>query len=50
MYVTFFNRPSDENGKNGWLKSMKNGMSREEVLAGFVGSKECADMVAGFGL
>lgn len=50
MYATFFNRPSDENGKNGWLKSMQNGMSREEVLAGFVGSKECADMVAGFGL
>ena len=33
-----------------WIEKMKNGMSREEVLKGFVGSKECKDLIAKFGL
>ena len=28
----------------------KSGMSREQVLAGFVGSQECAELVARFGI
>ncbi len=50
MYHTFFDREPDPAGKAGWLDEMKNGMSRENVLAGFVGSQECADLVARFGI
>ena len=50
MYRTFFDREGDPDGRSDWLGRMKSGMSREEVLAGFVGSQECADMVAKFGI
>ncbi len=51
MYEVFFDRSSDPAGKADWLDRMANqGYTREDVLAGFVGSQECADMVAGFGI
>ncbi|MCI7349638.1 MAG: DUF4214 domain-containing protein [Ruminococcus sp.] len=50
MYRTFFDREADPDGRADWLGRLKSGCSREEVLAGFVGSQECADMVAKFGI
>lgn len=51
MYEVFLDRSSDPAGKADWLDRMANqGYTREDVLAGFVGSQECADMVAGFGI
>ncbi len=50
MYRTFFDREADPVGKADWLGKLKSGMPREEVLAGFVGSQECADLVAKFGI
>ena len=51
MYRTFFDREADPAGKADWLDRMTNqGYTREDVLAGFVGSQECADLVARFGI
>ncbi|MCI7350633.1 MAG: DUF4214 domain-containing protein, partial [Ruminococcus sp.] len=50
MYRTFFDREGDPDGRADWLGKLKSGCSREEVLAGFVYSQECADMVAKFGI
>ncbi|MCI7351538.1 MAG: leucine-rich repeat protein [Ruminococcus sp.] len=51
MYRTFFDREADPDGKADWLDRMANqGWTREGVLAGFVGSQECANMVARFGI
>lgn len=40
LYRVFFNRDMDEGGKNYWLSQLNMGMSRENVLEGFVGSPE----------
>ncbi len=50
MYRTFFDREADPAGKEDWLNRMANGATREDVLAGFVGSQECIDLVARFGI
>lgn len=51
MYRTFFDREADPAGKADWLDRMANqGYTREDVLAGFVGSQECIDLVARFGI
>jgi len=50
LYRTFFNREPDEAGKADWLGRIANGTSREDVLKGFTGSQECANLVASFGL
>lgn len=47
MYQTFFNRPGDD-CKADWIKLLDDGGSREDVLKGFVGSDECAELVASF--
>lgn len=48
MYNTFFNRGSDPEGKANWLKVLADGGTREDVLKGFVGSQECAELVESF--
>lgn len=51
LYRTFFNREPDDAGKADWLDRMANkGATREDVLAGFVGSQECIDLVNSFGI
>ena len=50
MYEVFFDRSSDPEGKADWVGRLKSGASREDVLAGFVGSQECAELMAGFGI
>ncbi len=51
MYEVFFDRSSDPAGKADWLDRMAyQGYTREDVLAGFVGSQECAELVERFGI
>ncbi|SFP88252.1 protein of unknown function [Butyrivibrio proteoclasticus] len=50
LYQALFDRPSDEAGKADWLSKLANGASREDVMNGFGGSQEFANMLAGFGL
>jgi len=50
LYRTFFNREPDEGGKADWLNKLANGMAREDVLNGFVGSQECINLVNSFGI
>ena len=50
MYRTFFDREADPDGRADWLGRMKSGMPREDVLAGFVGSQECAELMEKFGI
>lgn len=48
MYQTFFNRGSDPEGKAHWLEVLAGEGTREDVLKGFVGSQECAELVESF--
>ncbi len=40
LYLTFLDREADEEGKEGWVRALNNGMSREEVLERFAQSDE----------
>ena len=50
LYATFFGRKADSDGKNYWLSEMRNGMSRNTVLAGFVNSKEFGAICESYGI
>ena len=50
LYNTFFGRIADSDGKNYWLSEIKNGMSRNTVLAGFVNSKEFGAICESYGI
>jgi len=50
LYRTFFNREPDEGGKADWMNKLASGTAREDVLNGFVGSQECINLVATFGI
>ena len=50
LYRTFFDREPDEGGKAGWLDAMANGASRQDVLDGFLGAEEFANLKASFGV
>ncbi|MCR4930597.1 MAG: leucine-rich repeat protein [Lachnospiraceae bacterium] len=50
MYRAFFDREPDEGGYNGWIQKIKNGASREEVLAGFTNSKEFSNFCDRYGI
>lgn len=51
LYRTFFDREPDDAGKADWLDRIATqGYTREDVLAGFVGSQECIDLVNSFGI
>ena len=50
LYRTFFNREPDEGGKASWLDAMANGASRQDVLDGFLGAEEFANLKASFGV
>ena len=38
LYNAMMDRPSDEDGKQYWLDNMTNGMSKRDVLNGFINS------------
>ncbi|MGN0249121.1 MAG: DUF4214 domain-containing protein, partial [Lachnospiraceae bacterium] len=48
LYRTFFNREPDQGGKSNWLSQLNKGVSRTEVLAGFVNSNEFANLCDSF--
>ncbi|MBQ8189115.1 MAG: DUF4214 domain-containing protein [Lachnospiraceae bacterium] len=50
LYQTFFNRAADEDGKNNWMTFLNNGGSRNEVLAGFVNSREFSNLCDNYGI
>lgn len=50
LYRTMFDRAADDGGKNTWLKSLRNGMSREFVYHGFAESDEFQNLCNRFGI
>jgi len=40
LYRVFFNRTPDDAGREYWLSELASGVSRDEVLEGFIGSEE----------
>lgn len=50
LYRTFFDREGDPDGINYWITQMNNGMSDEEVLSGFVNSREFAAICDRYGI
>ena len=50
LYRTFFDREPDEGGKAGWLDELAKGTSRKDVLDGFLGAEEFANLKSSFGV
>ncbi len=50
LYATFFNRAPDEAGKNNWLNAMAQGMSKRDVIRGFINSTEWANLCLTYGI
>ena len=50
LYRTFFNREPDEGGKQNWMNQLAGGVSRRDVMLGFVNSQECKNLAASFGI
>ena len=50
LYRTFFDREPDEGGKAGWLDELAKGTSRKDVLDGFLGAQEFANLKSSFGV
>ena len=50
LYRTFLDREYDQAGYDNWMKQLKNGMSRDEVLLGFANSKEFGEIKQKYGL
>lgn len=44
LYRTMFGREADEDGLNGWVSDLENGMSREYVFHGFAESQEFTNL------
>ena len=50
LYMTFFGRNADIEGKKYWLNHLTNGTSRTEVLSGFVNSQEFSEICDQYGI
>nr|MCR4929179.1 DUF4214 domain-containing protein [Lachnospiraceae bacterium] len=50
LYAAFFDREPDEGGYSGWMQKIEAGMSREDVLAGFVNSQEFKNLCAKYNI
>lgn len=50
LYRVFMDREYDQAGLEDWVGRLQNKTSREEVLKGFSGSKEFAEIIESFGL
>ena len=46
LYLAMMGRSSDEEGKWNWVDALENGMTRDEVFAGFANSQEFANLCA----
>ncbi len=50
LYLAMFGRPSDADGKYNWLFALNNGMTRDEVFAGFANSIEFDNICKAYGI
>ena len=50
LYSAFFDRAPDATGFNAWLVALNSGTSRQEVLNGFLGSQEFANLAQQYGI
>ena len=50
LYLTLFDRNSDPAGKADWLRNLKNGSSRNQILNGFIGSQEFIRLCEQYGI
>ena len=50
LYLTLFDRNSDPTGKADWLRNLKNGSSRNQILNGFIGSQEFIRLCEQYGI
>lgn len=50
LYNTLLDRVSDKKGKNSWVSSLKDGMSREYVFSGFCNSVEYKALCGEYGI
>ena len=50
LYKAFFNRDPDAAGLAGWLELLNRGTSRDEVLNGFIYSREFGELCQNFGI
>lgn len=50
LYRTFLGREYDEAGYADWTKRLADGLSRDEVMAGFADSKEFSNIMSKYGL
>ena len=50
LYNAIFDRKPDTTGLNYWLKAMDGGKSKDDVLAGFIASKEFQNLCAKYGI
>lgn len=50
LYRTFMGREADKDGKNFWVKQLKDGKDRKEVLEAFANCKEFQDILRAAGL
>ncbi len=50
LYKALMGRASDAEGKANWLYALANGMTRDEVFAGFANSKEFDDICKKYGI
>ncbi len=44
LYKTFFNREPDTDGFNAWVAALNNGSERRDIVDGFIGSNEYANL------
>ncbi len=50
LYRAFFDREPDKAGYDGWLRELKNGKSRDDVLRGFINSPEFNNLCKKYGI
>jgi len=50
LYRTFLDREFDPAGLDDWVGRLASGQTREQVAAGFAGSREFTDIMAAYGL
>jgi len=49
-YRSFFDREADSEGKQYWMGQLSSGVSRHDVINGFIASQEFVDLTASFGI
>ena len=50
LYRAFFNRDPDSGGQSYWLSQLNSGVSREDVLDGFITAQEFIDLCDSYGI